>query len=123
MKIFDKLKLINIDYIKTIRYYVYIHINILLILYSFTDIQIENRRIIYFILYLSPMFLYFLGLINTYLYQKEYPTSYSPYIINIAIIIGLIIYAILGYVNILGTNQDLYSIMILLNITLFVVLM
>ena len=69
------------------------------------------------------MFLYFLGLINTYLYQKEYPTSYSPYIINIAIIIGLIIYAILGYVNILGTNQDLYSIMILLNITLFVVLM
>ena len=69
------------------------------------------------------MFLYFLGLINTYIYQKEYPISYSPYIINIAIIIGLIIYAILGYGDIIGTDQDLYSIMILLNIALFIVLM
>ena len=113
----------TIDYIKTIRYYVYIHISFLLILYNFTVIQIQNRRIIYFILYFSPMFLYFLGLINTYLYQKEYPKTYSPYIINVLIIIGLIAYSILGYVDSIGSDQDLYSVMILLNITLFVVLM
>lgn len=123
MKIFDKLKLIKIDYIKTIRYYVYIHFNILLILYNFTNIRTQEERIIYFILYLSPMFLYFLALINTYLYHKKYPTSYSPYFINIVIIIGLIVYAILGYGDIIGSNQDLYGIMILLNITLFIVLM
>jgi hypothetical protein len=121
LKVFEKLKMATFFYETILQNFLYIHAIYLSINYYFLPELSTLMTVTYYIIYFSPLFFYWSAMMNSINFNNSLSDSYSPSLFNVLMLIVAVVYAVLAWMGMLSSEHQTWSMVVLLNVGLFVV--